>query len=269
MSATTGSDVLDVIIARKREEVAALRRRYTLADLEELTLAAAPLRGFAAALEARAAAGNGVIAEIKRASPSKGLIREDFDPAWLAGRYAEGGAAALSVLTDRDFFQGDNDYLRAARAACALPALRKDFMIDVAQIVEARAIDADCVLLIAAALSAAQMNELAAAARAQGLDVLVEIHDRAELDQVLAAKLAPGWLLGINNRNLRSFETSLDVTLDMLDALPAGLEVVTESGIATRDDVERMNAAGVRRFLIGESLMRKPDPGEALAQLIA
>jgi indole-3-glycerol phosphate synthase len=262
------SDILDTILERKRDEVKALRKRYSLGDLEELASAAGPLRGFAASLDRKAESGCAVIAEIKRASPSKGLIREDFRPGWLAERYAEGGAAALSVLTDRDFFQGAPDYLIEARRACELPVLRKDFMIDVSQIIEARGMGADCVLLIAAALSAAQMNDLAAAARAQHMDVLVEIHNREELHEVESAGLGSDWLLGINNRNLRSFETSLDVTLGLLEAVPDGIQVVTESGLGTREDMARMLDAEVRRFLIGESLMRQPDPGKALAELI-
>lgn len=261
------SDILDKILARKREEIAALRARTSLADLERAAAAADAPRGFAAALRRKAATGPAVIAEIKRASPSKGLIRADFDAAWLAGEYARGGAACLSVLTDRDFFQGGDEYLVQARAACALPVIRKDFLIDEAQVIEARAIGADCVLLIAAALSATRLRELHTLARGLGLDVLVEIHDAAEFDQVLSADLGRDYLLGINNRNLRTFETRLETTLDLLDRLPAGSEVVTESGIGTRDDVERMLAAGVRRFLVGESLMRQPSPGDALRGL--
>jgi indole-3-glycerol phosphate synthase len=264
------ADVLEKILARKREEIVLLGQRYSQTALEDLARAADAPRGFIAALDAKVAAGEaGVIAEIKRASPSKGLIREDFDPAWIATEYAQGGAACLSVLTDEKFFQGHNAFLVQARAACALPAIRKDFLIDPAQIVEARAIGADCVLLIAAALSAAQLQELHACARQWGLDVLVEIHDAAELDQVLGAGLGSDWLLGINNRNLRSFAVSLDTTLDLLQRLPAGLNVVTESGIAAPADVARMRAAGVHRFLIGESLMRQPRPGQALQQLLA
>jgi indole-3-glycerol phosphate synthase len=209
-----------------------------------------------------------VIAEIKKASPSKGVIRADFDPPRLAEAYARGGAACLSVLTDGRFFQGHNDFLVAARAACALPVIRKDFLIDELTVLEARAIGADAVLLIAACLSPTQMNSLHACAREAGLDVLVEVHDAEELDAVARAGLKGGWLLGVNNRNLRSFETRLDTTLDLLPRAPAGVAVVTESGIATAADVQRLRGAGVDRFLIGESLMRAADPGEALRQLI-
>lgn len=263
------SDILQRILSVKREEIAQLRRRYSETALRERAAAADPVRGFAAALRARADCGQAaVIAEIKKASPSKGLIRADFDPAWIAADYAAGGAACLSVLTDRQFFQGHDDYLRAARGACSLPAIRKDFLIDPLQVIEARAIGADCVLLIAAALAPAQLAELAALARQLGLDVLIEVHDRVELDAVRALGLPPPVLLGINNRSLRSFETRLETTLDLLPAIPATYEVVSESGIFTRADVERMRAAGVQRFLIGESLMRQPSPGAALRELL-
>ncbi|MBX6421227.1 MAG: indole-3-glycerol phosphate synthase TrpC [Nevskia sp.] len=264
------SDLLERILERKREEAAALRRRYSPNALAELARAAEPPRGFQAALARGVAAGGAaVIAEIKKASPSKGLIRADFRPGWIAEQYAAGGAACLSVLTDREFFQGANDDLSEARRACALPALRKDFMIAPLQIVESRAIGADAVLLIAAALSVMQMNELAACAAELGLDVLVEIHDAAELETVLQAQLLPGALLGINNRNLRSFETRLETTLELLPRLPAGCTVVAESGLATRADLERLAQAGVRRYLIGESLMRQANPGAALRALLA
>ncbi|MES0872623.1 indole-3-glycerol phosphate synthase TrpC [Sinimarinibacterium thermocellulolyticum] len=264
------TDILDRILATKRDEIARLNRRYSRRTLEDLARAADAPRGFIAALQAKVANGQaGVIAEIKRASPSKGLIRADFDPAWIAREYAAGGAACLSVLTDEPYFQGHNAFLVQARAACALPVIRKDFLIDEAQIVEARALGADCVLLIAAALCATQLRALYEAARAFGLDVLVEIHDGAELDQVLSVGLGAGWLLGINNRNLRTFATSLETTLDLLPRLPAGVDVVTESGIGAPADVQRMRAAGVHRFLIGESLMRQPRPGEALRMLLA
>lgn len=263
------ADVLDTILARKREEIALLNKRYSRRTLEDLARQADAPRGFIAALAAKVHAGQaGVIAEIKRASPSKGLIRADFDPAWIAREYAQGGAACLSVLTDEQFFQGHNAFLVQARAACTLPAIRKDFLVDEAQIVEARAIGADCVLLIAAALAPAQLKALYDCARAWQLDVLVEVHDGAELDQVLGAGLGQGWVLGINNRNLRSFETRLETTLDLLPRLPTGLDVVTESGIATSADVARMRDAGVHRFLIGESLMRQESPGAALRTLL-
>jgi indole-3-glycerol phosphate synthase len=264
------ADILARILAVKQEEIAALRRRRSAAQLREQAAAQPPVRGFIAALDRVVADGQaGVIAEIKKASPSKGLIRADFDPAWLAQEYASGGAACLSVLTDQRFFQGHDDCLVAARAACTLPVIRKDFLVDPLQLVEARAIGADCVLLIAACLSGAQLQELHACARELTLDVLVEIHDGAELDQVLRADLREGWLLGINNRNLRSFETRLETTLELLPRLPAGTRVVTESGIATPADVARLRAAGVHRFLIGESLMRQPRPGAALRALRA
>lgn len=263
------ADVLDRILTRKRDEIALLNRRYARSALEDLARRTDAPRGFIAALTAAVSAGRaGVIAEIKRASPSKGLIRTDFDPAWIAREYAQGGAACLSVLTDEQFFQGHNAFLVQARAACDLPVIRKDFLIDEMQIVEARAIGADCVLLIAAALPPERLRALHACARAWALDVLVEVHDGAELDQVLAAGLGDGWLLGINNRNLRTFETRLETTLDLLPRLPAGLEVVTESGISTPAEVARMRAAGVQRFLIGESLMRQDRPGEALRALL-
>jgi indole-3-glycerol phosphate synthase len=262
------ADILDRILATKGEEIARLNRRYSRSTLEDLARAADAPRGFITALQAKVAAGAaGVIAEIKRASPSKGLIRADFDPFFLAREYAAGGAACLSVLTDEQYFQGHNAFLVQARAACALPVIRKDFLIDEAQINEARAIGADCVLLIAAALTPGRLRALYECARAWQLDVLVEIHDGAELDQVLSAGLGDGWLLGINNRNLRSFETRLETTLDLLPRLPAGLDVVTESGIASTADVRRMRAAGVQRFLIGESLMRQERPGAALRAL--
>lgn len=264
------SDILDQILATKADEIVRLRKRYSLAALDELGAAQSAPRGFIAALSAKVAAGDaGVIAEIKKASPSKGLIRADFDPAWIAREYAAGGAACLSVLTDEQYFQGHNAFLVQARAACALPAIRKDFLIDPLQIAEARAIGADCVLLIVAALAPSQLEDLAAEASARGMDVLVEIHDGAELEVVLGAKLPSNCLLGINNRSLRSFVVSLDVTLDLLPRLPTGMDVVTESGIATAADVQRMRTAGVHRFLVGESLMRQDGPGAALKALVA
>ncbi|HEU0197176.1 MAG TPA: indole-3-glycerol phosphate synthase TrpC [Nevskiaceae bacterium] len=263
------TDILSTILARKREELPALRQRCSAAGLREQAAAQSAPRGFRRRLTATVAAGHAaVIAEVKKASPSRGLIRPDFDPPAIAAAYARGGAACLSVLTDRDFFQGSNDYLVQARAVCDLPVLRKDFVIDPLQILEARAIGADCVLLIAAALAVTQMNELAACAQQSGLDVLVEIHNPAELDSVLAAEVLPHALLGINNRNLRTFETRLETTLNLLNALPAATDVVTESGIGTHADVERLRAAGVHRFLVGESLMRQADPAAALASLI-
>jgi indole-3-glycerol phosphate synthase len=263
------SDILEKILAHKREEVAALRKKHSPQSLADLAGAQGAPRGFAAALRARAASGAAVIAEIKKASPSRGLIRANFDPAAIAADYAAAGAACLSVLTDERFFLGSGAHLQQARAACALPALRKDFTVDALQVSEARALGADAILLIAAALSAAQMNELAAAARALGLDVLVEVHDRAELEAVQRARLPDGCLLGINNRDLRTFATRLEVTLELLPHLPAGTDVVTESGIGAATDVARLRAAGVHRFLVGESLMRARSPGAALRELLA
>ncbi|HWU67276.1 MAG TPA: indole-3-glycerol phosphate synthase TrpC [Stenotrophobium sp.] len=263
------SDILQKILAVKRDEIAALRQRYSRSSLHDLAAGQSAPRGFAAALRAKAGTeGAAVIAEIKKASPSKGLIRADFDPAWIADEYQQGGAACLSVLTDQRFFQGHNDYLQAARKACTLPVIRKDFLIDPLQVAEARAIGADCILLIVAALSPAQLNELHACAVESGMDVLVEVHDRLELEQLAAAALSPGYLLGINNRNLRTFETRLETTLELLPLLPAGTEVVTESAIATPADIARMRSAGVHRFLVGESLMRQPSPAAALTALI-
>ncbi|MEK6807171.1 MAG: indole-3-glycerol phosphate synthase TrpC [Pseudomonadota bacterium] len=258
-------DILRKILEVKKDEIARLKQRSRTA-LDDEARAASKVRGFAAALRNKSPA---VIAEIKKASPSKGLIRADFNPAELAQSYAKGGAACLSVLTDQKFFQGSNENLVAARAACALPVIRKDFLIDPLQIIEARAIGADCVLLIAAALSSAQMAELAICAGELTLDVLIEVHDGRELDQVLKLDARQRPLLGINNRDLRTFETRLETTLELLPRIPAGYDVVTESGIATRADVARMRAAGVQRFLIGESLMREKDPGTALSVLIS
>jgi len=259
------SDILDRIVAVKREELAAARPQRSAADLQELAREQSAPRGFAAALQATVARGDAaVIAEIKKASPSKGVLREHFEPATIAATYERHGAACLSVLTDARFFQGHEDYLRAARAACALPVIRKDFMIDPYQVVEARAMGADCILLIVACLADSQMAELEAAAFEQGLDVLVEVHDGAELDRALRLRTP---LLGINNRNLRSFEVTLDTTLGLLDRVPPGRLLVTESGILGRADVERMRAADVHAFLVGEAFMRAPDPGVALASL--
>jgi indole-3-glycerol phosphate synthase len=263
------SDILEKILAHKREEVGALRKRHSAQSLADLAGAQGAPRGFAAALRARAAGGPAVIAEVKKASPSRGLIRAAFDPPAIAADYAAAGAACLSVLTDERFFLGSAAHLQQARAACALPVLRKDFTVDALQVAEARALGADAVLLIAAALSAPHMNELAAAARALGLDVLVEVHDRHELEQVHRAHLPAGCLLGINNRDLRTFATRLEVTLELLPHLPAGTEVVAESGIGTAADVARLRAAGVHRFLVGESLMRAESPGQALRELLS
>jgi indole-3-glycerol phosphate synthase len=262
-------DILEKILAHKRDEISELRSRYSKRALEDLAKQQGPPRGFARALRDRARTGAAVIAEIKKASPSRGVIRADFDPAFLARDYERGGAACLSVLTDEKFFQGANADLEQARAASKLPAIRKDFLCDELQIYESRAIGADCVLLIAASLPGEELTELHGIARSLGLDVLVEVHDRAELEQVLRAGFGSDFLLGINNRNLRTFETKLETTLDLLRLLPPGAEVVTESGIATPADVKRMRDAGVDRFLIGESLMRAKSPGDALKELLA
>lgn len=263
------SDILDKILSVKADEIKRLAKRHSRSTLETLGREQGAARGFIRSLTAKVAAGEaGVIAEIKKASPSKGLIRADFDPGWIAREYAAGGAACLSVLTDEQFFQGHNAFLVEARTSCTLPTIRKDFLIDELQIAEARAIGADCVLLIVAALAPQQLESLAAYAVSLGLDVLVEIHDRAELEVALKAKLPP-ILLGINNRNLRTFEVSMGNTLDLLADIPQGTDVVTESGIVTAADVATMRAAGVHRFLVGESLMRQDSPGTALKTLIA
>jgi indole-3-glycerol phosphate synthase len=259
------SDILNRIVEVKHEEIAAARPKRSAGDLQELARGQTAPRGFAAAMRAKVARGDAaVIAEIKKASPSKGVLREHFDPAAIAATYAKHGAACLSVLTDVQFFQGHADYLVAARAACALPVIRKDFIIDPYQVVEARAMGADCILLIAACLADSQMAELEQAALEQGLDVLVEVHDGAELDRAL--RLATP-LLGINNRNLRTFEVTLETTLGLLARVPADRLLVTESGILGRDDVIRMRSADVHAFLVGEAFMRAPDPGVALEAL--
>lgn len=259
------TDILEKILVRKREEVAERRALMTLADLAARAADGPPVRGFAAALERRIAAGDpAVIAEVKKASPSRGVIRADFQPADIARSYEQGGAACLSVLTDRDFFQGADEYLVAARASCSLPVLRKDFIIDPYQVYEARVLGADCVLLIVAALDDGQLAELAGLSLDLGMDVLVEVHDRDELERAIQV---PAPLLGINNRSLRSFEVSLDTTLSLRDVVPGDRRLVTESGIHTRADVERMRGAGVDAFLVGEAFMREPDPGAALRRL--
>jgi len=259
------SDILQKIVAVKHEEVAAGLKRKSLAAMREDAESRVLTRDFEGALRAKMAAGKAaVIAEVKKASPSKGVLREDFIPADIAQSYAEHGAACLSVLTDQTFFQGCNDYLKQARASCDLPVLRKDFMVDPYQVFEARAIGADCILLIAACLSDAQMDELEAVARHLGMAVLVEVHDGAELARALRLKTP---LLGINNRNLRTFEVSLETTLDLQDQVTAEKLLIKESGILNANDVARMRAAGVHAFLVGEAFMRAPDPGQALAAL--
>ena len=258
-------DVLRRIIRHKAREVSERAERTPLRVLGERAEAQSRPRGFAEALQSRIAAGMpAVIAEVKKASPSKGVLREDFDPGWIARDYAAGGAAALSVLTDEAFFQGDDRHLVEARSASGLPVLRKDFTIDAYQVYEARALGADCVLLIVAALGDAQLNEMAGLAAHLGMDVLVEVHDAAELERAAHLELP---LLGINNRDLRTFETTLDTTLNLLDRIPAGRTVITESGIHNRDDVARMRAAGVHGFLVGEAFMRAERPGARLREL--
>ena len=258
-------NILTTILARKAEEVAERAARVPLAELRARCADASPVRGFTAALRARVAAGQpAVIAEVKKASPSKGVIRPDFRPADIARSYEAGGAACLSVLTDVDFFQGSDAYLQQARAACTLPVLRKDFTIDPYQVVEARVLGADCILLIAAALDDARLSELAALAAELGLDVLLEVHDAEELERALRV---PTPLVGINNRDLRTFNLSLDTTLDLKDRVPPERLLVTESGILAPADVARMRAAGVHAFLVGEAFMRAEDPGAELARL--
>ena len=259
------SDILQKIVAVKHEEVAAARKKALLeavrADAESRVLT----RDFEGAMRRKMAAGQpAVIAEVKKASPSKGVLRADFIAADIAQSYAEHGAACLSVLTDRQFFQGHPDYLKQARASCDLPVLRKDFLVDPYQVYEARAMGADCILLIAACLDDAQMADFEAIARGLGMAVLVEVHDGAELDRALRLKTP---LVGVNNRNLRTFEVSLDTTLDLMPRLPADRLLVTESGILSAADVRKMREAGVHAFLVGEAFMRAPDPGQALAQL--
>ena len=260
------SDILQRILATKRDEISAARRAVPIEELERRAHAQPPARDFIAALRAKNAAGApAVIAEIKRASPSKGLLRNDFDPAALAKSYEAGGAACLSVLTDREYFQGANEHLAAARAACGLPVLRKDFIIDAYQVLEARAIGADCILLIAAAAAVDELRKLEQLAHHLGMAVLVEVHDASELSA--ASSLATP-LVGINNRNLRTFATSLQTTLNLLPGVPAGKIVVTESGIRYRDDIAQLRKRGVHAFLIGEAFMRAADPGRALHELL-
>ncbi|MDR2220903.1 MAG: indole-3-glycerol phosphate synthase TrpC [Methylobacillus sp.] len=261
------SDILNKILATKQLEVAAAIERKSFPQMREEALAAAPVRDFAGAIRDKIAAGGAaVIAEIKKASPSKGVIRADFRPAEIAATYAAHGAACLSVLTDEQYFQGSADYLLKARAACALPVLRKDFMLDPYQVYEARAMGADCILLIVAALSLPRMHELETIAHDLGMAVLVEVHDGAELEQALQLKTP---LVGINNRNLRTFEVTLETTLGLLARIPEDRIVVTESGIFTSNDVAKMRAHDVHTFLVGEAFMRQPDPGAELARVFA
>lgn len=259
------NDILAKILETKKVEVTTARQMRSESDLLREAKSRKDLRGFHRAIEDKIAKGKpGVIAEIKKASPSKGVIRESFNPTEIANAYAAHGAACLSVLTDVQYFQGSYDYLRQARAACSLPVLRKDFMVDPYQIIHSRAIGADCILLIVAALSPSQLKEFESLAQELGMDVLVEVHDRAELETALTLDTP---LLGINNRNLRSFETSLQNTLDLLADIPEGKRVVTESGILAPEDVKLMRDNGVQAFLVGEAFMRAPDPGTALQEL--
>ncbi len=261
------ADILDKILATKALEIAAARARVNDAAVRQAAADALPARGFERALRGKIAAGRAaVIAEVKKASPSKGVLREHFVPAEIARDYAAHGAACLSVLTDVEYFQGSLDYLRLARAACDLPCLRKDFMVDQYQVHEARAAGADCILLIVAALPPAQLLRLEATAIALGMAVLVEVHDAAELAVALDMQTP---LLGINNRNLRTFETRLATTLELLPRIPAGKLVITESGILGGADVKRMRDQGVNAFLVGEAFMRAASPGEALQAMFA
>jgi indole-3-glycerol phosphate synthase len=263
------ADILDQILAVKADEIAAAKKWQDFASLrrevEHDAEARAQIRGFENSLRYNIAAGKaGVIAEVKKASPSKGVLREDFRPAEIASSYAKHGAACLSVLTDERFFQGAPDYLKQARAACSIPVLRKDFIIDPYQVYQARAWGADCILLIVAALDHGLMRELEACAHEIGMDVLVEVHDADELEAALKLDTA---LLGINNRNLRTFETTLDTTIQLLPRIPENKLVITESAIRTRDDVQRMRDHAVHAFLVGEAFMRAEDPGVELAHL--
>ena len=262
-------DVLEKILAVKREEIAAAKQEIgeqaLFENAREQTHGTNPVRGFEASLRSKIAEGDAaVIAEVKKASPSKGVLREDFDPPAIAASYEKGGAACLSVLTDEQFFQGSAQYLMDARLACQIPVLRKDFMIEPYQVAQARAWGADCILLIVAALSDTQMTELESCAIELGMDVLVEVHDGAELDRALSLR-SP--LLGINNRNLRTFDVTLDTTLGLLSSLPEQKLVITESGILSGDDVQTMRNANVDAFLVGEAFMRAADPGAALAAM--
>ena len=265
LAASGPPDVLRKILARKREEVVERCERRPLREVGEAAERAPPPRPFQMGLLQKIDAGSpGVIAEIKKASPSKGVLREDFDPAAIAASYARGTAAALSVLTDVQFFQGNDEFLVEARQASGLPVLRKDFIIDPYQVYEARALGADCILLIVAALGDASLNDMAGLALHLGMDVLVEVHDEPELERVSHME---GTILGINNRDLRTFETRLETTLSLLGSVPSGRLVVTESGIATRADIAMMRDHGVHAFLVGEAFMRASDPGRRLSEL--
>jgi indole-3-glycerol phosphate synthase len=253
--------ILERILEVKRAEIVSAKKAFSQSHLEDLARKALPPRDFVGALRAKNPA---VIAEIKRASPSKGVLRADFDPAAIARSYEQGGAACMSVLTDTQFFQGAPEHLQAARAACWLPALRKDFIIDPYQVFESRAMGADCILLIAACLSPGQMAELESVAETLCLAVIVEVHDRAELDVALHLKTP---LIGVNNRNLKTFETRLETTLELVAAVPRERLLIAESGILSRADVAWLRDGGVRAFLVGEALMRAPEPGQALAKL--
>ncbi|MHB1124821.1 MAG: indole-3-glycerol phosphate synthase TrpC [Ramlibacter sp.] len=259
------ADILNQIVEVKRQEVAAAKKRVPLEAMRDDALSRVLTRDFEGALRSKIAAGrSAVIAEIKKASPSKGLLRADFIPADIAQSYAQAGAACLSVLTDRQFFQGQNDYLKQARASCDLPVLRKDFMVDPYQVYESRVVGADCILLIAACLQDEQMAELEAIARSLDMAALVEVHDGAELERALKLRTP---LLGINNRDLRTFEVKLETTLSLMERVPPGKLLVTESGILGPADVKRMRDAGVHAFLVGEAFMRAEDPGAALTEL--
>ena len=253
--------ILERILTAKRAEIAAAKAKSSEEEMRRRARAAPALRDFVAALRAKQPA---VIAEIKRASPSKGLLRPDFDPATIARSYEKGGAACMSVLTDKEFFQGAPEHLSAARGACSLPALRKDFLIDHYQVFESRALGADCILLIAACLADPEMSELEMLAQSLGMAVLVEVHDADELERALKLKTP---LIGINNRNLRNFETRLETTLDLLPRIPGDRLVITESGIVSKDDIARMRSAGVHAFLVGEAFMRASEPSAELRRL--
>ncbi len=267
MNRTNPPDILVKILNRKDEEIAERSARISTNDLKQQCLSADPVRGFIRAIENKINNNqSAVIAEIKKASPSKGVLRENFKPAEIARSYAQHGAACLSILTDRDYFQGSEDYLQQARAACELPVIRKDFIIDPYQVYEARAINADCILLIVSALEAGKLQTLYDLALSLDMDVLMEVHDQAEMEIALTTGAC---LIGINNRNLRTFETSLDTTIDMIDMLGKQHILVTESGIHKKEDVQLMRTHNVNAFLVGEAFMRSDDPGAKLAELFA